>query len=286
MPAFDENKKYRPKEDDTFFDDGREIELLHFVYNKNNLNELRGSPQHVLDAIDEYARTRKYLMNIGEAKGKIVSDLITEVKPRTMVELGGYVGYSTILFGDAFRKAGGTTYYSLERNPEFAAVIASLVDLAGLKDVVNVVVGPSSDSICRLVQTGILQRMDLLFLDHFKPAYITDLKLCEELGLVRPGTVLAADNVITPGNPPYLAYVKSSVSEKRVVAKQDTGANDVRTQFSDRAFNQYKRREDQSNLENVATGVPDLVYDTKTIRSYEPSGEPVGITHYHLKIRD
>jgi catechol O-methyltransferase len=125
------------------------------------------------------------------------------------------VGYSCILFGDAVRKAGGQRYFSLERNPEFAAVISSLVDLAGLSDVVKVIVGSSDESIARLHSAGALNHIDLMFLDHYKPAYTTDLKLCEELKLVTPGSVLAADNVIKPGNPPYLEYVRSTVEEKR-----------------------------------------------------------------------
>lgn len=84
MTQFDEKKAYAEQKD-VFFDDGREIELLHFVYGRPNLNEIRGSPQKVLQAIDEYARTKKYLMNVGEDKGKIVTDLIAEVKPKTMV---------------------------------------------------------------------------------------------------------------------------------------------------------------------------------------------------------
>jgi catechol O-methyltransferase len=132
-----------------------------------------------------------------------------------VVELGGYVGYSCILFGDAVRKAGGQRYYSLEMKPEFAAVIMSLVDLAGLSDVVKVVVRKSDASIARLYHGGILKHIDLMYLDHYKPAYATDLKLCEELGLITPGSVLAADNVIYPGNPPYLEYVMKSVEEKR-----------------------------------------------------------------------
>ena len=45
----------------------------------------------MLQTIDEYARTKKYLMNVGNDKGNIVAKLIAEVKPHTMVELGGYV---------------------------------------------------------------------------------------------------------------------------------------------------------------------------------------------------
>ena len=113
------------------------------------------------------------------------------------------------------RKAGGKRYWSLERDPVFGAVIQSLVSLAGLSDVIKVEIGSSDASIKRLHDRGVLKHIDLMFLDHYKPAYKTDLKLCEELKLVTPGSVLAADNVIKPGNPPYLEYVRSSVEEKR-----------------------------------------------------------------------
>lgn len=86
MPTFDQSKAYAEQED-VFFDDGREIELLHFVYDLPDLDVIRGSPEKVLEAIDLYGRTKKYLMNVGEDKGKIVSDLIAEVKPRTMVSV-------------------------------------------------------------------------------------------------------------------------------------------------------------------------------------------------------
>lgn len=291
MANFDETKAYAEKKE-VFFDDGREIELLHFVYGRPNIDEIRGSPACVLAAIDEFART-KYLMNVGEDKGRIVTDLIAEVKPKTMVsspvqecaaqltrqqvELGGYVGYSCILFGDAVRKAGGKRYFSLERNPEFAAVIASLVDLAGLSDVVKVIVGSSDASIRRLHAAGELQHIDLMFLDHYKPAYTTDLKLCEELKLIIPGSVLAADNVITPGNPPYLEYVRSSVEQKRsdAIANGTLGTNGVDTRFAERTSKQYLAREGEAKLDVSRKGNPNLIYESKLANSFEPTGEKV-----------
>jgi len=276
MAEFDTTKKYQEQEE-TFFDDGREIELLHFVYSKSDVEDIRGSPARVLAAIDEFARTKKYLMNVGEDKGHIVTDLITEVKPQFMVELGGYIGYSCILFGDAVRKAGGQRYFSLERNPEFAAVISSLVDLAGLGDVVKVIVGSSDVSIKRLHKTGALQHIDLMFLDHYKPAYTTDLKLCEELKLVTPGTVLAADNVIKPGNPPYLEYVRSTVEQKKQANKTANAVNGVDTRFADKTAKQYAKREGEAKLDETRTGNPLLIYDSKIVHSFEPSGVPDGV---------
>ena len=215
-------------------------------------------------------------MNVGEDKGKIVSDLIAQVRPETMVELGGYIGYSCILFGAAVRRAGGKRYYSLERNPEFAAVIASLVDLAGLSDVVKVVVGSSDVSIRRLHSDGRLTHIDMMFLDHFKPAYTTDLKLCEELHLITKGSVMAADNVVAPGNPPYLEYVRSSVSDKREALVKG-GSSEVDQRFQDRAVKQYESREGAAKLNHVAKGNPNLVYESKLVNSFEPNGEEDGL---------
>ncbi|OHE93949.1 hypothetical protein CORC01_10736 [Colletotrichum orchidophilum] len=279
MPHFDESKAYAIQEE-VFFDDGREIELLHFVYSQPNLDEIRGSTEGVLKAIDDFGRTKKYLMNVGEDKGKIVTDLIADIKPKVMVELGGYVGYSCILFGNAVRKASpGAQYYSLERNPEFAAVISSLVDLAGLNDTVKVVVGPSDASIARLHSAGTFPngKIDLMFLDHYKPAYTTDLKLCEQLGLVGPGSVLAADNVIKPGNPPYLEYVRSSVAEKRAAARDVGAARKAAGRHDERTAKQYEKREGEERLDLTRIGNPNLQYESKLVNSFEPTGVPDGV---------
>ena len=281
--GFDNTKAYQPQEEEgePFFDDGREIDLLHFVYSHPDISEIRGSPEKVLQAVDEYGRTKKYLMNVGEDKGKIVSNLIKETRPQVMVELGGYVGYSAILFGACVKDSGGQKYFSLERNPVFAAVIMSLVDLAGLNNIVKVMVGSSAESVKRLHANG-LTHIDLMFLDHYKPAYTTDLKLCEHLRMVTPGSTLAADNVIKPGNPPYLEYVRSSVEQKRNACRGENGNNNDTTKFDDRWKNQYESREGEEKLSADIKGNPNLVYESRLIESYEPTGVPV-CWHHHQK---
>lgn len=158
-------------------------------------------------------------------------------------------------------------------NPEFAAVIMSLVDLAGLSDIVKVVVGSSDASIARLHDEGLLKHIDLMFLDHYKPAYTTDLKLCEELKLVTPGSVLAADNVIKPGNPPYLEYVRSNVQEKRAKA-QEAGNSSKSEGIPEKTVRQYEKRYGQLKF-NTSKGNPNLVYESKLVNSFEPTGVPV-----------
>ena len=182
------------------------------------------------------------------------------------------------------KRAGGKRYYSLERNPEFGAVITSLIDLAGLSDVVKVVIGSSEFSIKRLHSKGLLKHIDMMFLDHYKPAYKTDLKLCEELKLVTPGSVLAADNVIEPGNPPYLEYVRSTVAEKKQAVQSGSEESTADARFGDRTAKQYEKRQGQEKL-GSAIGNPNLVYDSKLVNSWEPTGVPVSSTPSTLDLQ-
>lgn len=209
-------------------------------------------------------------MNVGEDKGAIVTGIIKERRPKVMLELGGYCGYSTILFAAAAREAGGSKYFSLERSPKFAANIKALVEFAGLGHYVEVIVGPSNEGIQSLYESGRVKNIDMMFLDHYKPAYTTDLKLCETLGMISEGTILAADNVITPGNPPYLKYVRSSVQEKRIALTQAQGKDT--DGFATRSAAQYGAVED---LSTEAKGNPNLAYKSELIESFEPTGVPV-----------
>jgi catechol O-methyltransferase len=81
----------------------------------------------------------------------------------------------------------------------FAAVACSLVDLAGLRDLVRVIVGTGADGIEIVAKEGTFQgeraQLGMIFLDHHKPSYeshdigTSDLELYEHLGLVGSETV-------------------------------------------------------------------------------------------------
>ncbi|KAK4496876.1 hypothetical protein PRZ48_011325 [Zasmidium cellare] len=127
-----------------------------------------------------------------------------------------------------------------------------LVKLAGLSDVVEVIVGDSGASLERLHRERGLEHIDMLFIDHIE--FERDIKLCERLGLVSPGTLVTADNCVYPGQPAYWSYMTASVQERRV------------------AFN---REEDERKRGN-----PDLIYESRLAEGFEPSGEEdaVGIS--------
>lgn len=247
-------------------EEGRETQLLRFIHDQPNIDDIRGHPQKVLDLIDEFAKDDP-LITVGAPKGKIVTDLIKEIKPKTMIELGCYIGYSAILFGEAVRRNGGERYLSLELNPEFAAIANKLIELAGLREFVQIIIGRSDTSLDKLHKSGQLKKIELMFIDHYKPAYTTDLKLCEHLGIIQPGSVLAADNVIYPGNPPYLAYVRSTVEQKRAAARNGPVQGYNIEGMRDRAVQSYMPRDDVPVFEVV--GNPNLVYKSEL---HQPEG--------------
>ncbi|PYI08489.1 O-methyltransferase [Aspergillus sclerotiicarbonarius CBS 121057] len=244
---------YKPEEK-IFHNDGREQALLEYVQSHPSYNEMHGNPEKILAAIDEFGREKEFLMNVGQSKGAIVVKMITDRNPRIMVELGGYVGYSAILFGNALKRAGGQKYISLELNPLFAEISDAMIRLAGLEDIVEIIVGPCRESLRAL--RGIYPHggLDMIFLDHMKVHYVNDLKLCEELRLVAPGTTVLADNVISPGNPAYLEYVRLSTKMKAEYARRHSSEDD--------------------RLGDYSVGDPYLIYDTLTVRGLEVTGVP------------
>ncbi|PYI06509.1 S-adenosyl-L-methionine-dependent methyltransferase [Aspergillus sclerotiicarbonarius CBS 121057] len=207
----------RKFEDDDYQEshDGREVTLLKHIYSHPSLPQIRDTPSALLDLMDEFAAKQDFLISIGPDKAEKLVKLFTEENPKVVVELGGYLGYSAILFADAMRQAakGASTelrVWSLEADPLIASIAMNLIDLVGLSDIVKVVVGPAADSLKRLSAEGKLPRVDVLFLDHVEDLYRSDLEVSEQLGFLHSGALVLADNVVRPGAPAYREYVRES----------------------------------------------------------------------------
>uniref|UniRef100_W5NBA7 catechol O-methyltransferase n=1 Tax=Lepisosteus oculatus TaxID=7918 RepID=W5NBA7_LEPOC len=168
----------------------------------------RGDPQSVIDAIDYFCRHKEWAMNVGDEKGTILDSVVCEVSPGAVLELGTYCGYSTMRIARLL--APGARLITLEFNPANAAVARQVIAWAGLEHKVQLVEGSSGDLIPQMREKFGIDSFDLVFLDHWKDWYLPDTRLMEELGLLHKGSVLLADNVICPGAPEYLAYVRSS----------------------------------------------------------------------------
>jgi catechol O-methyltransferase len=110
---------------------------------------------------------------------------------------------------------------------EMAAVASQLVELAGLRDIVRILIGSSDELLVELVRgQKEIDQIEMLFLDHWQELYLPDLWLLEEMGvLAQDKSLLVADNVIMPGAPKYLDWVKASPAQKReMVEKLNSGS--------------------------------------------------------------
>lgn len=207
---------------------GKEQDLLDWIkgFPKEKYESLKNSPEKVLEAIDEYADSVGGIMIVGEEKGQLIIEEMRKACPLLMLELGCYVGYSAILFGNELRKLNEPTkvakkarYISFELNPEFAKISREIIDLAGLSDIVEIIVGKAGDTLPdfeqRLSKEGDYTAADFVFIDHWKDMYIPDLRVLESLSLIYPGTVICADNIFIPGAPEYAQYMKSDPQERK-----------------------------------------------------------------------
>ncbi|CAM4953962.1 unnamed protein product [Rotaria socialis] len=95
-------------------------------------------------------------------------------------------------------------------NPLSAAIAAQLHEHAGVTSRITCIVGSTDNVIPTLSEQFAIQSFDLIFIDHWKEVYLRDLQLLEQMKLIVSGTVVVADNVITPGAPDYLAYIRNN----------------------------------------------------------------------------
>ncbi|KAJ3036154.1 hypothetical protein HDV00_003010, partial [Rhizophlyctis rosea] len=177
-------------------------------YIKTHIPAEGATPDDVIRAADEFGN-KEWLMLVGPLKGSIIDSLITTHKPRTLVELGTYVGYSAVRFARLIANDPQAHYYSFELNPEFANIARQVIELAGLSHKVTVVEGAFEQRWRVLADEFGVGSVDFFFIDHWKDAYLPSYKLIESIPLTHTGSVIVADNVIKPGAPDYLAYVQS-----------------------------------------------------------------------------
>ena len=166
-------------------------------------NATPGDPTSVLAALDDFAKHRRFLMNVGPEKGQLLEVEVDRVGPDARIlELGCYCGYSAILM--ARRLGDRCSALSIEKALPSVRAARAIIDFAGLSHAVEVRQGASGDCIPELEG-----HFDLVFLDHWKDLYEADLRAIEKAGLLRPGSVVFADNVGSLFDPEqYLAYVR------------------------------------------------------------------------------
>jgi catechol O-methyltransferase len=161
----------------------------------------------------------------------------------------------------------------LELNPVNAAIANLLIDLAGLRDFITIVIAPGHLSLARLLEKGVLKDgIDVLFIDHWKQRYLPDIWLVEALGLLNTGkSIVVADNILVRGaeQSDYIPWMQASPQEKEKMLQKHTFKTpvglDVRSIVSNGGVEAAKAA--GIDLELVP-GNPKLIYERVT--KYHP----------------
>jgi catechol O-methyltransferase len=203
--------------------DGREEALAQFVA----ANAAPGDLDDAIRTIDDFGYGQSYLINVGDEKGEILDAAVRRVAARRLLELGTYIGYSALRTVRAMPEEAHL--WSIEFNPDNAAIARRVLDHAGVAHRATVVVGTLGDAGATIAalegEHGFEPAsLDFVFLDHAKEAYLPDLERIIEHRWLRPGAIVVADNVRFPGVPGYRNYMRERENREWRTTEHETHA--------------------------------------------------------------
>ncbi len=156
----------------------------------------------VIAEVDAECRRREIKM-LGPQKAARLAELVREVKPGLVVEVGTAIGYSGLWIADALRGLGRGRLITLEIEPDRAAQAGQNFKRASLEHLITQYVGDARKEIKKVVGP-----VDLLFLDGgFENYYPCLMNVREQLS---PNALLVADNagIGAAEMADYLVYVR------------------------------------------------------------------------------
>lgn len=136
-------------------------------------------------------------LSITPEVGKLLCVLVLARRPRTIVEFGSSLGFSTIHLAAAVRDAGAGRVITTEIEPSKAEAAQRNLVACGLDDVVEMRVG---DALSTLADIG---EVDLLFLDGWNNLYEPVVDLLRPR--LSPGALVIAD--LSSDDPDQVTYV-------------------------------------------------------------------------------
>lgn len=143
----------------------------------------------------ETAPMRNAGMQISPEQGQLLGFLVTLIGARNALEIGTFTGYSSLAV--ARHLPPGGKLVACDVSDEFTQVARRYWADAGLADRVELRLGPALDSLAALAAEGWTSKFDFAFIDADKPSYDGYYERC--LTLVRPGGLIAIDNVLWSG---------------------------------------------------------------------------------------
>ncbi|MEH2045731.1 class I SAM-dependent methyltransferase [Nostoc sp.] len=134
-------------------------------------------------------------MQISPEQGQFMSLLVQLIAAKKTLEVGVFTGYSSLSVALALPADG--KIIACDVSEEFTAIARRYWQEAGVADKIDLRLAPALETLEQLLATGQAETFDFAFIDADKENY--DRYYERSLQLVRPGGLIAIDNVLWSG---------------------------------------------------------------------------------------
>ncbi len=144
---------------------------------------------------EETAALEQADMQIGPEQGQFMALLLEATGALSALEVGTFTGYSALAMALALPREGRVL--TCDVSEEWTAVARRYWAEAGVAHKIELRLAPAGDTLAELVADGRADTFDFAFIDADKQGYDTYFE--RALELVRPGGLIALDNVLWSG---------------------------------------------------------------------------------------
>lgn len=147
----------------------------------------------------------------GHYQGRLLSMISKIAKPKTILELGTYTGYSALCLAEGLQKDG--VLHTIDINEELKDFQKKYFDLSIFKDQIHQHLGNALNIIPNLDL-----KFDLVFIDADKPNYPDYFDLI--INKLNPGGIILTDNVLWSGK--VVEKIQEDDESTRALVKYNT----------------------------------------------------------------
>ncbi|WP_337886562.1 class I SAM-dependent methyltransferase [Fischerella thermalis] len=186
-------------------------------------------PEILTQLRQETAQHSMATMQIAPDQGQFLALLVKLMAAKKTLDIGVFTGYSSLVVALALPADGKVVACDIDE--EYTAIARRYWQKAGVADKINLHLAPALETLEKLIAAGEAETFDFAFIDADKSNYDNYYELA--LQLVRPGGLIAIDNVLWSGR----------VADPQV---QDNRTNKIR------AFNQKLYQDQRVTLSMLA----------------------------------
>jgi predicted O-methyltransferase YrrM len=130
-------------------------------------------------------------MASGHLQGRLLKMLVTMIRPKNILEVGTFSGYSAICLAEGLEADGKV--WTFEINDEMEDFTRPWIEGCSVADRINFIIGDANVEAPRLGIT-----FDMAFIDGDKRTYLETYEMV--LSILRPGGYILADNTLWDGH--------------------------------------------------------------------------------------